>query len=193
MNQQPDANDRYFNYLQGRTRLGALYRRWLLYPRLSRRMSGRTLDIGCGIGDMLAYRDGTIGVDINPRTVAYCRTLGLPAEVMEADRLPFETATFDCALLDNVLEHIVDPSPLLSEACRVLVPSGRLLVGIPGRRGWDSDPDHKVYYSASSLTETVCAAGFELIEVFHTPLIRSTWLEQRLRQYCVFGLFSRTP
>ena len=57
-----DSNDQYFNYLKGRTRLGAWYRAHVLYPKLTRRLFGRTLDVGCGIGDMLSYRTDTVGV-----------------------------------------------------------------------------------------------------------------------------------
>jgi hypothetical protein len=64
-----------------------------------------------------------------------------------------------------------------------------LLVGVPGRRGWASDPDHKVFYDENSLRECVSDAGFKLTECFHTPLWRSSILDRYLRQYCVYGLF----
>ena len=83
------SNDEYFEYLQRRSRLGAIYRKHWLYPRLSRRLTGRTLDLGCGIGDMLAYRSNTVGVDINPHTVAFCKARGTEAYLMTSDTLPF--------------------------------------------------------------------------------------------------------
>jgi len=183
-------HDQYFAYLMQRSALGSLYRRHLLYPRLARRLVGRSLDVGCGVGDFLRYRPGTVGVDVNPRTVEYCRSLGLDAHLMAPDRLPFDAAAFDSALLDNVLEHIEDRGPLLAELRRVLRPGGRLLVGVPGLRGWDSDPDHKIAYDEASLTAAVEAGGFRVTEIFHTPLWRSAWLSRTLRQYCVFALFT---
>ena len=137
----------YFEYLRTRSALGAMYRRCFLYPRICRRLAGRAIDVGCGIGDMLAYRRQTEGVDVNPHTVAYCRSIGLNAVHMEIDRLPHGADSFDSALLDNVLEHLADPRPLLLEIHRVLRPGGRFVVGVPGRKGWDSDDDHKVYYN----------------------------------------------
>lgn len=184
-------HDQYFDYLKGRSRLGGWYRRHWLYPRLARRLRGSTLDIGCGIGDMLAFRPATIGTDINPRTVEYCRSIGLEAHLMEPDRLPFEAGRFDSALLDNVLEHVPQPAALLDDVRRVLKPGGRLLVGVPGRRGWDSDPDHKVRYDERSLSDCLQRAGFAEREIFHTPLWRSDWLDRRVRQYCIYGLFER--
>lgn len=180
---------KYFDYLRTRSALGAVYRRYLLYPRLCRRLSGRAIDVGCGIGDMLAYRQQTEGVDVNPHTVAYCRSIGLDAMHMEIDRLPHGADSFDSALLDNVLEHLAEPKPLLLEIRRVLRPGGRLLVGVPGRKGWDSDDDHKVYYDEPALRETVCAVGFLAGETFHAPLVRSELLSRKLRQYCVYQVF----
>ena len=182
-------DDKYFDYLAGRSAFGATYRWLLLYPRLVKRLRGRCLDVGCGIGDMLLHRPDTVGVDVNARTVAFCRSRGAQAVQMEPDRLPFDARSFDSVLMDNVLEHIADPGPLLGEVRRVLRPGGRLLVGVPGRRGWDSDADHKVFYDEAGLSARVGAAGFAGLEVFHTPLRRSAWLDLNLRQYCVYGLF----
>jgi SAM-dependent methyltransferase len=182
-------HQQYLAYLRGRSALGAFYRRHWLYPRLARRLRGKCLDIGCGIGDMLLFRPQTIGVDINPGAVQACRERGAQAHVMEPDRFSFDSFTFDSALMDNVLEHIAEPRPLLVEVGRVLCPGGHLLVGVPGRRGWASDPDHKVFYDEDSLRECVSAAGFNLMESFHTPLWRASFLDRHVRQYCVYGLF----
>jgi SAM-dependent methyltransferase len=184
-------HDQYFEYLMHRSRLGELYRKYWLYPRISGRLTGTTLDIGCGIGDMLAFRPGTVGVDVNQRTVEYCCQRGLDAHLMQPDVLPFADSTFDSVLLDNVLEHIAEPAPLLDEVRRVLRQGGRLLVGVPGIRGWNSDSDHKVYYDEQTLRSRIETSGFGHLETFHTPLWGSAWLAKKLRQYCVYGLFRR--
>ncbi|ARN22640.1 class I SAM-dependent methyltransferase [Piscinibacter gummiphilus] len=182
-------HDQYFRYLLKRSKLGHLYRTYWLYPRLVRRLRGKTLDIGCGIGDMLAFRPQTTGVDVNEHTLRFCRERGLEAHLMVPDVLPFADMSFDSVLLDNVLEHIEVPAPLLAEVRRVLVPGGRFLVGVPGQRGWQSDPDHKVMYDEGSLRTTVERAGFRSVEVLHTPIGKSSLLDRKLRQYCLYGLF----
>ncbi|HRE15454.1 MAG TPA: methyltransferase domain-containing protein, partial [Rhodocyclaceae bacterium] len=141
----------YFDYLRQRSVLALLYRKHWLYPRLCRHLSGAVLDVGCGIGDLLAFRADTTGTDINPRAVAWCRDKGYPAELMMPDVLPFQNSVFDGVVIDNVLEHIADPVPLLDEVRRVLRPGGRALIGVPGRRGYACDPDHKVYYDEAGL------------------------------------------
>lgn len=181
----------YFEYLRNRSHLGLLYRLLLLYPRLVRHVLGRVLDVGCGIGDFLAFRPGTVGVDVNPHAVEWCRRRGLDCRLMEADCLPFPDGDFDAVVLDNVLEHLAAPEPLLDEISRVLVPGGRLLVGVPGERGYGCDPDHKVFYGEDDLRRVVGAAGFSCLGVFHTPM-KSRWLDSRLPQYCLYGIFERT-
>lgn len=182
------AGEQYFHYLRRRSRLGLWYRRYWLYPRLSKLLHGRVIDVGCGIGDFLTYRTGTVGVDINPANVEWCRLQGLDAHLMAPDILPFADGSFEGAVLDNVLEHLSVPHPLLGEIRRVLRPGGTLVVGVPGTRGYATDPDHKVFYDEVALVSTMAALGFGLRRVFHTPM-RSDWLDKRLRQYCLFGVF----
>ncbi len=184
------GNTGYFEYLQSRSRLAWWYRKYYLYPRLGRHLSGRVLDVGCGIGDLLRCRPGTVGVDINPQTVAFCRGQGLDVRLMSPDQLPFDAAAFDSVVLDNVLEHLADPDPLLGEIARVLVPGGRLLVGVPGQRGYAADPDHKIYYDEAGLTDYMTTQGFRLRVLLHAPL-RSARLDASMRQYCLYGVFDK--
>jgi SAM-dependent methyltransferase len=181
-------HDRYFEYLKGRSRVAAAYRRWFLYPRLCRHLPGDALDIGCGVGDMLAFRPRTVGADVNPRTVEYCRRRGFQVVLMPYDRLPFRSHSFDSAILDNVLEHIADPCELLDETRRVLKSRGVALVGVPGERGYAWDADHKVYYDESRLVATMRDHGFRHQTTFHIPW-RSTALSARVRQYCLYASF----
>ena len=181
---------KYFNYLKTRSNLGRLYRKYWLYPTLVRYLKGSTLDIGCGIGDMLAFKASSTGVDINPHTVDYCKALGFNAYLMQPDQLSFPDKHFDSVLLDNVLEHIENPNQLLQEIGRVLRDDGSLLIGIPGTRGWLSDPDHKVNYDEQGLKLCLSNAGYNCIKIFYTPLWRSSFLSKRMRLYCMYACFA---
>jgi SAM-dependent methyltransferase len=110
---------------------------------------------------------------------------------MRANLLPFERGAFDSVLLDNVIEHIADPAPLLAEVRRVLREHGWFLVGVPGKKGWDSDPDHKVRYDKDLLIRVVRGAGFMHRETFFMPVGHSDWMDQHIRQYCLYSLFQR--
>ncbi len=184
------APEEYFEYLRGRSRIGWLYRRYWLYPSLCRYLDGKTLDVGCGIGDFLNHRTETVGVDINPATVEWCRSRGLDAYQMSPNVLPFQDGSFDSAILDNVLEHLADPDELLSEIGRVLRPHSSLVVGVPGQRGYAADADHKIFYDEATLVSTLGTAGFRLQQLFHMPF-KSAWLDARVRQYCLYGVFKR--
>ena len=163
----------------------------LLREFLVKRLRGTTLDIGCGIGDMLAFHPNTVGADINIRTVDFCKANGLDAHHMQPDVLPFDNSLFDSVLLDNVLEHIAAPMPLLDEVRRVVKPGGRLLIGVPGKLGWRSDADHKIFYDEGALINCVEPHGFLHNETFHSPLWKSEWFSEKVRQYCIYSVFSR--
>lgn len=187
MSDDPD----YFDSLIRRKHAGLWYRNAWLYPRICRHLSGQVLDVGCGIGDMVRYRERTFGVDINPRAVAYCQSRGLTVRQMEPDLLPFPDAEFDGVVLDNVLEHLQKPEPLLAEVRRVLRAGGSFVVGVPGERGFASDPDHKRHYCETALLQCIRSAGFEPSRVFHQPF-RSRLLDRYFRYYAIYGVFRRS-
>jgi SAM-dependent methyltransferase len=140
---------------------------------------------------MVNFRADTVGVDINPKAVAYCRSRGLAVQQMEADRLPFADAEFEGAVLDNVLEHLERPEPLLAEVRRVLRSGADFLVGVPGEEGYVRDPDHKRHYPEPALIRCIQSAGFEPSKVFHQPF-RSRYLDRRFRYYTIYGVFRRS-
>jgi len=180
----------YYEYLRRRKQVGLWYRNGWLYPRLCRHLRGRVLDVGCGIGDMVRFRPNTVGVDVNARAVDFCRSQDLDVRIMPPDRLPFADLTFDGAVLDNVLEHLTEPSALLSEIHRVLLPGGTLIVGVPGERGYASDPDHKRHYPRQQLIDCLGQAGFGVTCLFHQPF-RSELLDRYFRYYAIYGVFRR--
>ena len=184
---------KYTSYLGSRSLAGNLYRKYWLYPRLSKFLKGSTLDVGCGIGDLLGFRPNTVGVDINPHNVAFCKELGQDSQVMVPDFLPFGGASFDSVLLDNVLEHIAEPPPLLSEIRRVLRPHSVVLIGVSGLRGQGCDFYHKVFYDEAGLAATAERNGFNVVSVFQMPIGRSVYLIRHLRQYCIYSVWQSLP
>ena len=183
-------NRKYFEYLKNRSVLGWLYRKIYLYPKLSRLLHGRMLDIGCGVGDMLAFRPDSVGVDVNPLNIAFCKAQGFDVFEMPFDKLPFADNTFDSVLLDNVLEHIANPIPLFVEIRRVMRVGAVILIGVPGLKGQSSDQDHKVFYDESKLTALADELGFITHHISQTPLFKSRILSRHLRQYCIYTQWS---
>jgi ubiquinone/menaquinone biosynthesis C-methylase UbiE len=104
----------------------------------------RVLDVACGTGiaaRVAAERVGpeglVAGADINPGMLAVARSTpagGVPIEWHEAsvDALPFPDGAFDLVLCQLGLQFFPDRLAALREMRRVLAPSGRTLVLVPG-------------------------------------------------------------
>ena len=181
--------ENYYSHLNRYSVIGDAYRNYFLYPKFNKVLHGNILDVGCGLGHYLEFRSDVKGVDINPKVVAACIARGLDVSVMPLDLLPFNDMSFDAVLLDNVLEHIAQPAPLISEIKRILKPGGLCLIGVPGIKGMTHDSDHKVAYDEDSLTFLANSAGFSIREFFYMPLFKSQWLSKALRQYCIYSVF----
>jgi SAM-dependent methyltransferase len=178
----------YSEYLKTRSWKASLYRRFWLYPRLRAQLPGRVLDVGCGIGDFLSFHGNAVGVDVNPALVEHCVKRGLQASVVRDGQYPFDAGSFDGISLDNVLEHLHDPTPTVREVRRLLRSGGRFLIGVPGKRGYSADPDHKRYYELKDLERVLAAEGFVLLKHFYTPL---PGLQDKVRQGCLYALFEK--
>mgnify|MGYP001385753870 CR=1 FL=1 len=176
----------YFEYLNGITFKGKIYRKWILYPRLSSEVIGRCLDVGCGLGGFVAFRQDTLGIDINPLLVEFCRSQELEVVEFNGTNIPHEACSFDSLIMDNVLEHILDPTELLIDFVRVLKPGGKLLIGVPGRKGYESDPDHKVFYTRESLRSLLHKHGFYESNSFEMPF---SGLSDKLKMHCIYSTF----
>jgi SAM-dependent methyltransferase len=187
------SDNNYHTYLLKRSLLSRIYRTFILYPKLSKQFHGRVLDIGCGIGDFLRFRKNTVGVDINKFNVDYCRSENLEAFVIENGKYPFSAETFEGAILDNVVEHLIDPIPALLEAKRILRKDGILIIGVPGKKGYTMDDDHKKFYDDKTLPELLVPLGFAFKKIIYAPLmLKSKMLDEGISQYCVYGVFVKT-
>lgn len=182
--------NKYYLYLRKRSKLGILYRNYYLYPILSYYVKGKVLDVGCGVGDFIGFYKNAVGVDINPETVEYCVNKGLTAFLMHLDKLPFGESTFNTVILDNVLEHLENPTVLLREIRRVLTPDGTFIVGVPGECGFHYDKDHKVYYDQQRLIDIICNFEFMHKKTLKMP-IDFPFANKLLRQYCIYGIFNK--
>jgi SAM-dependent methyltransferase len=93
----------------------------------------RVLDAGCGSGEYVRALSGydVRGVENSARKVAVAADARIQRGDIES--LPFDAASFDAVLLNEVLEHVPNEVRALREAARVLRPDGRLLLFSPNR------------------------------------------------------------
>lgn len=180
----------YHNLLKSRNLKGLFYRKYFLYPRLNRYTYGKKIDIGCGIGDYLQNSQNSIGIDINVHNVEYVNNLGLEAHLMKEDRIPFPDKYFNSIILDNVLEHVKNPEPLLNEIKRIASEEAIFIVGVPGIKGFKRDPTHEIYYEAKSLESLIKKYGFIRKKTLYFPL-NLKFLSKLITQFCLYQIYER--
>jgi len=110
------------------------------YAQLARRhgpSQGRVLELGCGMGHLLAWlsdRYHVFGCDINPWALSQARR-----NVPQGDFLllsgnepyAFPEAAFDIVIAKHVVEHLSHPEQAIAEMSRVLKAGGVLILVTP--------------------------------------------------------------
>lgn len=108
--------------------------------RLKSQHALKVVDVGCGTRPyehiFKPYAEQYIGVDLHP---------GPRVDVVAAaEDLPFEDASFDCAICSQVLEHTEDPRLVVTEMSRVLRPAGVLFLSTHGVIRYHATPNGSV-------------------------------------------------
>jgi ubiquinone/menaquinone biosynthesis C-methylase UbiE len=164
----------------------ALERR-LLFELFGSVVGMTLLDVGCGDGALaseLARRGAIVtGLDADPAMIAAARwraeveATRLRLVEGQAERLPFDDATFDRVLAVAVLCFVRDAERAVAEMARVLKPGGRVVIGELGRwslwaahrriRGWFGHPTWRAarFCTATELRGLARAAGLEVVEI----------------------------
>jgi SAM-dependent methyltransferase len=119
------------------------------------------LDVGCGNKPYRSLFNVTqyIGLEIDSPT-ARQRAI---ADVFYAGGVfPFQSATFDAVLCNQVLEHVFNPDEFLAEINRVLKPGGKLLLTVPFVWDEHEQPWDYARYSSFGLTALLAKSGFQI-------------------------------
>lgn len=177
-----------FDDMRSKRLWGVLYQQFFLYPILAKHVVGRLLDVGAGLGDFCKYYKNSCAVDINKLAIKHCSKRSIEAKLIIDDIIPYKKNTFDSVLMDNVLEHILSPHKLIMEVERVLNKKGRLIIGVPGIKGFESDFDHKCFYDLNKLINLFHT--YKLVKKFYSPY-KSELLNKHLKSYCLYCIFEK--
>lgn len=168
-------------------------------------LRGPTLDFGCGIGELLArLPPGSIGIEYNEATVAYCRERGLDVRWYDglADdwqlSLLSESAGLKSMVISHVLEHFDAPMQILHKLLGAAnaLGIGCVLVIVPGPAGFRIDPTHRTFVDRPMLCDpsVVAGTGFMVANTRYFPgdiRVLGDWMPHHELQ-CLYQL-ARAP
>ncbi|MCC5088265.1 methionine biosynthesis protein MetW [Xanthomonas campestris] len=195
-----DFDERYTSYQTDRAPLRKLVRK--LYLRSAQSLlRGPTLDFGCGVGELLGrLPEGSMGLEYNGATVAYCRSRGLAVDHYDgfADdwqlRVVPDSVRFESMVVSHVLEHLEAPAEIFGKLARAARRLGvqRLLVIVPGKAGFRSDPTHLTFIDNGFLSrpDLLTGTGFRLEMSRYFPLDQR-WLGDWLTHHEMQTLYVR--
>ena len=164
----------------------------------------RVLDVGCGTGQLGASIKRrqpceVTGIEVLPDVGA--RAVELLDRVLIGDGqgllAGFEDASFDCIVMADSLEHMVETDKVLAHCRRLLRAEGTLVVSLPNIRHWSTvlmlltgrwdyaefgimDRTHMRFFTIPSAIDLLKAHGFEHQEITATKLNNENLLARHL-------------
>jgi 2-polyprenyl-3-methyl-5-hydroxy-6-metoxy-1,4-benzoquinol methylase len=153
----------------------------------------QVLDIGCGVGETLAYHASrgchAYGVEVDENVKHITDALGLNLIIGTLESHPYESDFFDYITMDQVVEHLSEPTTTLKETNKILKPEGRLILSTPNCHGWGRSifgkrwinwhtPYHLNLFSKKSIKIAAEKAGFEIEKI--ASVTATNWLYYQL-------------
>lgn len=151
----------YFEYLHNRSSFRKKVRRLYLND-IKKYCIGKTIDFGCGVGELLKILpEGSIGFEVNKVVVEFCKKQGLNIHryVPEEDQYTFnmiEAGKYETFTMNHVLEHLENSSNVISkifESCSRLGIK-RIVFTVPGHKGYKTDATHQTFINLDYLTKS---------------------------------------
>lgn len=116
-----------------------LIEQFRLHSQLDSWTNVSVLDVGCGGGqisrEFAALGANVTGIEYSVGRITAMAIADLNFRLIGGDghHLPFESRSFDFAVLADVLEHVVDPQKMMQEVARVVRPGALVFVGATNR------------------------------------------------------------
>ncbi len=141
------------------------------------RHGNRLLEVGCGTGFFLdeAQKRGweVTGVELSCWAVNFCRDkFGIDVKNMSLEEARFPSSSFDAVVLEDMIEHFMNPRQSLEEIRRILKPDGIVYINTPDieslasrilkARWWGINRYHLYYFSRRTLSRLLDATGLKV-------------------------------
>lgn len=157
--------------------------------------NSRVLEIGCADGrlaNMLTMKKKCQVYCVEKDAAMSCIARGKCKEMynidIESTPITFEHGYFDCIIMGNVLEHMVDPGKVLKDLKSYLHDEGSLIYSVPNIVNWHSrltifsgkfeyaesgvfDMTHLHFYDLNSARKMAIDAGYRVVWLDVTPSI----------------------
>ncbi len=151
----------YFDYLHNRSSLRKKVRTLYLND-IRKYCIGKTIDFGCGVGELLKILpEGSVGYEVNKVVVDFSKKNGLNINlyVPETDNYDFnmiEQGKYETFTMNHVLEHLENSYEVMNrifESCARLGMK-RTVFTVPGHKGYQTDKTHQTFINMDYLTKT---------------------------------------
>lgn len=161
--------------------------RYFLFIRpIVRQFRGYVLDIGCGTGTFLEHYDGpSLGIDAHPNNIRLCKKKKIAAIQGDANQF-VRKDTFDTVLISHVLEHLNNPSGVITNAYISTKPGGRIIIVVPCYAGFvfgltDDEHSHIHFIDLTFLDiEMKKLGGTKVFSSIFPPFIGGKYQELRV-------------
>jgi len=141
----------------------------------------KLLEIGSGLGNLLveavARGYDVTGVEHSESSVrAANKELGAPRVIQGSiDTVDLPDASFDVAVLADVIEHTRDPVSALNHVWRLLKPGGVLFIAVPSLDSWSArimkerwmefKLEHLFFFDSQTMQSLLFRTGFDRVDV----------------------------
>lgn len=156
-----------------------IHYRTLIVRDLALQRPGRAyLDYGSGIGsDAVVFAEAGFDVtlaDISDLLLGFaafrCRKRGARVNTIDLKTASLPADAFDVALCFDVLEHIPQPLPVVSNIRRAMHEGGLLIIHAP----FGNDPEHPMHVVHEDVvTPRMRAMGFQPVDCWFPPAVRA--------------------
>ena len=146
-------------------------RRRAIQKQIQSVRGGLILEIGSGISPMTEKSDGIVYSDLSFAAMKKLKIAhqGSVCVAADAGRLPFRAGSFTQIICSEVLEHLPEDRPALSEIASVLKQGGFLILTFPHRRLFfavdDRFVNHFRRYELNEMTQKLEGADLKAIRI----------------------------